>query len=214
VPFGADGVVAHRDRPTLALDLDGVVVRPPLGWNVAISRRLDTPPLPEPVPTLGLERRWRQRYWLARSALEVARYGGRQPLPGVREALARLATVRRLVVVSGRRWVVRPLVRRWLARHGLAAFVADVYLNDVALPSAQFKLWTLRRLGIGEHVDDDGATAHYLASHGAVIVYLCEWPRNRGLPYPPGVRPVPSLLALAYRLQAEAAATGRETGAR
>ena len=190
-------------RPTLALDLDGVVVRPPLGWNVAISRRLDTPPLPETVAGLGLDRRWRQRYWLARTALEFARYGGRQPLPGVRDALARLATVRRPVVLSGRRWVVRPLVRRWLARHGLAEFVADIYLNDVALPSAQFKLWTLQRLGIGEHVDDDGATAHYLASHSAVLVYLCDWPRNRGLPYPPGVQPVPSLLALAERLQVE-----------
>ena len=197
--------MANDARPTLALDLDGVIVRPPLGWNVAISRRLDMPPLPEAVPGLGLERHWRQRYWLARSALEFARYGGRQPLAGVREALARLATVRRLVVVSGRRWVVRPLVRRWLARHGLAEYVADVYLNDVALPSAQFKLWTLQRLAIGEHVDDDGATAHYLASHSAVVVYLCDWPRNRGLPYPEGVQPVPSLLALAHRLQVEAA---------
>jgi hypothetical protein len=196
--------VESDGRPTLALDLDGVIVRPPLGWNVAISRRLDTRPLPETVPMLGLDRRWGQRYWLARSALEFARYGGRQPLPGVREALARLATVRRLVVVSGRRWVVRPLVRRWLARHGLVEFVADVYLNDVALPSAQFKLWTLR-LTIGEYVDDDGATAHYLASHSAVVVYLCEWPRNRGLPYPGNVQPVPSLLALAHRLQAETA---------
>jgi hypothetical protein len=201
--------LASDPRPTLALDLDGVVVRPPLGWNVAISRRLDTPPLAETVAGLGLDRRWRQRYWLARSALEFARYAGRQPLPGVRDALARLATVRRLVVVSGRRWVVRPLVRRWLARHGLAEFVADVYLNDVALPSAQFKLWTLRRLAIGEHVDDDGATAHYIASHSAILVYLCDWPRNRGLPYPPGVEPVPSLLALARRLQAEAAGRAR-----
>jgi len=204
--------VAGDARPTLALDLDGVVVRPPLGWNVAISRRLDTPPLPEPVPTLGLERHWRQRYWLARSALEFARYAGRRPLPGVPAALARLATVRRLVVVSGRRWVVRPLVRRWLTRHGLADLVADVYLNDVALPSAQFKLWTLRRLGIGEHVDDDGATAYYLASHSPVVVYLCDWPRNRGLPYPPGVQPVPSLLALADRLQTEAAAAAGDSG--
>jgi hypothetical protein len=196
--------VASGSLPTLALDLDGVIVRPPLGWNVAISRRLDTPALPESVAGLGLERRSRQQYWLARSALEFARYTGRRPLPGVREALRRLATVRRLVVVSGRRWVVRPLVRRWLARYGLSEFVADVYLNDVALSTAQFKLWILQRLDIGEHVDDDGATAHFVASHSQVVVYLCDWPRNRGLPYPPGVQPVPSLLALAHRLQAEA----------
>jgi hypothetical protein len=189
--------------PTLALDLDGVLVRPPLGWNPAISRRLDVPPLPGTVRTVATGTRWQQNYWLLRSALEVARYSRRQPLPGVCEALPELAALRRLVVVSGRRWVVRPLVRRWLARHGLADYVADVYLNDVHLPSAQFKLWTLQRLGIGEHVDDDGATAYYLASHSPVVVYLCDWPRNRGLPYPAGVRSVRDLAEVVRCLRQE-----------
>lgn len=192
--------------PTLALDLDGVIVRPPLGWNVAIGRRLDLPVLPEAVQGIGTHTPWGRRYWLARAGFEVARYSGRSPLPGVREALPELAALRRLVVVSGRRWVVRPLVRRWLARNGLADYVADVYLNDVALPSAQFKLWTLRRLQIGEHVDDDGSTAYYLASHSAAVVYLCQWPRNRGLPYPANVRPVRDLRDLARRLREESGA--------
>lgn len=196
--------VGERSLPTLALDLDGVVVRPPLGWNVAISRRLDLPALPASARVVVQDTRWSRNYWLARSAFEVLRYGGRQPLPGVRAAIAELARYRRLVVVSGRRWVVRPLVQRWLARHGLAPYVAAVHLNEVALPSKQFKLWTLQRLGIGEHVDDDGATAYYLASHGAIVVYLCEWPRNRGLAYPPGVQPVRNLAALARRLAADA----------
>jgi len=199
--------VPDAERPFLALDLDGVIVRPPLGWNVAISRRLDARPLPVDVPGLGAHTRWGQRYWLARSAFEIARYSGRRPLPGVRAAMAELARVRQLAVVSGRRWVVRPLVRRWLERHGLAEYVAAIYLNDVALPSAQFKLWTLQRLGIGEHVDDDGATAYYLASHGAVV-YLCDWPRNRGLPYPPSVRPVRDLTDVARLLRASGSGAG------
>ncbi|MBX5490401.1 MAG: hypothetical protein IRZ14_04525 [Chloroflexi bacterium] len=186
--------------PVLGLDLDGVLVQPPLGWNVAISRRLALPRLPAEVPRLRLDTRWRQNYWLARTGLEIARYAGRRPLPGVAEALAALATVRQLEVVSGRRWVVRPLVRRWLERHGLAPYIAAVHLNDRPLASAQFKLWLLMTRGIAEHVDDDGATAYYLARHGVDAVYLCDWPRNRGLPYPPSVRRVRDLRDLASLL--------------
>lgn len=192
-------------RPSLALDLDGVIVRPPLGWNVAISRRLDARPLPARIEPATRCDRWNRAYWLLRAGLEAARYAGRQPLPGVREALTALAARRRLVVVSGRRWVVRPLVERWLARHGLRDSISALYLNDRRLPSAQFKLWMLRRLGIREHVEDDGGTAYYLASHG-ITVYLCDWPRNRDLPYPPGVERVRDLRELAAHLGAAPAA--------
>lgn len=195
--------MSQADLPPLTLDLDGVIVRPPLGRNVAISRRLDLPPLPTTIRYVDTGTRWRHTYWLLRSGLEIARYSGRRPLPGVREALAELAERRRLLVLSGRRWVVRPLVWRWLARHGLAEYVAEVHLNDAHLPSAQFKLHMAQRLGVAEHVDDDGATAYYLARHG-ITVYLCDWPRNRGLPYPPGVRPVRDLGEVASRLDAEA----------
>ena len=99
---------------------------------------------------------------------------------------------------------MRPLVWRWLRRHGLAPYIADVHLNDAHLPSAQFKLYTLRRLGATEHVDDDGATAYYLAFHGGVTVYLCDWPRNRGLPYPASVRVVRGLAGVAGALRAGA----------
>lgn len=190
------------DLPTLGLDLDGVIVRPPLGWNVAISRRLDLPPLPAEARSLVPATRWRRNYWLLRAGLEVARYSGRAPLPGALDAVRALAGVRRLVVVSGRRWVVRPLVRRWLDRHGIGSCVAAIYLNDRALRTAQFKLWTLNREQASEHADDDGATAWYLATHGRLTVYLCDWPRNRGLPYPPSVQPVADLAATAARLAA------------
>jgi hypothetical protein len=188
--------------PILGLDLDGVLVRPPLGWNMAISRRLALPPLPAEVPPLRLDTRWQRSYWLARAGFEVARYLGRRPLPGVAEALAALATVRRLEVVSSRRWLVRPLVRRWLERHGLAPYIAAIHLNDRPLRGPQFKLWLLRDRGIAEHVDDDGATAFYLASRGIATVYLCDWPRNRGLPYPAGVRRVRGLPDVAALLAA------------
>jgi phosphoglycolate phosphatase-like HAD superfamily hydrolase len=194
--------MSQPTAPILTLDLDGVIVRPPLGWNVAISRRLDVPPLPATVRRVDTSTRWRERYWLLRSGFEIARYSGRSPLPGVRGALAALAERRRLVVLSGRRWVVRPLVWRWLRRHGLAPYVAEVYLNDVHLPSAQYKLHTLQYLGATEHVDDDGATAYYLARHGGVTVYLCDWPRHRGLPYPPSVQVVRGLPDVARRLDA------------
>jgi hypothetical protein len=192
-------------KPGIGLDLDGVIVRPPLGWNVAISRRLDLPPLPTRIERPGAPVGWRRSFVLLRSALEVARYLARRPMPEVRDALAELATRRHPVVVSGRSWLVRALVERWLERYGLAPYVAAVYLNDVALPSAQFKLSVLQRLGIGEHVDDDGATALYLARHG-IAVYLCDWPRNRGLPYPTNVQPVRSLLEVPRRLQPASAA--------
>jgi hypothetical protein len=200
-PVGAATNHSSDARPVIALDLDGVIVRPPLGWNVAISRRLEVPPLPSAVERVGTDPSWRRRYWLLRAGVEAARYLGRRPLPGVVEAVAELAELRHPVVVSGRRWVVRPLVRRWLERHALARYVTGVYLNDVRLPSAQFKLWTLQRLGIAEHVDDDGATAYYLASRGAIVVYLCDWPRNRGLPYPQRVQPVRSLAEVPSRLR-------------
>ena len=195
--------MSRADLPALTLDLDGVIVRPPLGRNVAISRRLDLPPLPSPIRHVDTATRWRHTYWLLRSGFEIARYSGRQPLPGVRDALAALAERRRLLVLSGRRWVVRPLVWRWLARNGLAEYVAEVHLNDAHLPSAQFKLYTAQRLGVAEHVDDDGATAYYLARHG-LTVYLCDWPRNRSLPYPPGVRVVRNLAEVPRRLDADA----------
>src|SRR5579883_2255822 len=115
--------------PILGLDLDGVLVRPPLGWNMAISRRLALPPLPAEVPPLRLDTRWQRSYWLARAGFEVARYLGR--------------------------WLVRPLVRRWLERHGLVPYIAAIHLNDRPLRGPQFKLWLLRDRGIAEHVDDD-----------------------------------------------------------
>lgn len=182
--------------------MDGVIVAPPLGINLSISRRLHIAPLtpeetaraqPAAQPQLaGSGPFWR---WVNR-----LRYAGRRPLPGVREALAALAQRRELHIVSARSAANRPDVERWLAEHGLAEYIAAVHLNAANLAPPRFKLAVLANLGIAEHVDDDGATAYYLAMQGRVRVYLCDWPRNRGLPYPDEVRRVASLHEVARLL--------------
>jgi hypothetical protein len=45
----------------------------------------------------------------------------------------------------------------------------------------------LRTLKIEEHADDDGAITYYLAKKGIPRLYLRDWPRNVGLPYPNNV---------------------------
>jgi len=178
------------DRPLLTLDLDGVICEPILGQDVGIHRDfLDptAPPRPARVyPT-----------WL-RTPLDHLRFDLRRPVPGAREALIALGEVRRLVIVTGRR--TAPL--GWLRRHRLDALVDDVVVNRTALRSAHFKLEALRALGAREHADDDPRTAQLLARAGDVHVYLCDWPRNRDLPYDRRVERVDDLAHLARRLTA------------
>ncbi len=182
-------------KAPIGLDLDGVLCRPPLGVNLTISRRLDLPPLPEKISRPAAGSRWGQHllWWV----VDALRYTGRRPLPGVREELAALADLRTPVIVTARHARTLPLIRRWLERHGLAPFIQAVYANGTGLPSAHFKLLTLRQHRIVEHVDDDGSIVYYLARHGLRRVYLRDWPRNRGLPYPPNVLVVRSLREVA-----------------
>jgi hypothetical protein len=166
------------------MDMDGVICTPFLGRNIAISRKLAQPPLPASVREYGPE--GRRAYQRLRRRWEVVRYMGRRPLPGIREGLEALRAVRRPVLVTGRSWFARHLIQRWLERYQLAVFFEQVLPNNTDLSTAHFKLWTAQRLAHGEHVEDDGAIAYYLAAHG-VRVFLRDWPRNRGLPYPAGV---------------------------
>ncbi len=163
------------------MDLDGVICTPFLGTNIAISRKLALPPLPGQVREFGGEQR--RAYHRLRRRWEMVRYMGRRPLPGIREGLEALASVRRPVLVTGRSWFARHLIQRWLERYELARFFADVLPNNTDLSTPHFKLWTAQRLGHREHVDDDGSVAYYLA-HNGIRVFLRDWPRNRGLPYP------------------------------
>jgi hypothetical protein len=175
-------------RPLLTLDFDGVICGPPLRVNLGIHRRfLDPRGAP---PAARVPPRWLSLL------LDRPRFAFRRPLPGVREALARLARERRLIVLTGR----RTSPERWLARHGLAGFVEAVRINEDRLASAHYKLAAILELGAAEHIDDDPRTVQLLAERAASRIFLRDWPRNRDLPYAPSVTRVADLGALARLL--------------
>ena len=188
------------DRPAIMIDLDGVIARPILGRNVAISRRLNIPALPADVRLAGpapSRRSTRQALgWLSHEA----RYVGRRPLPEAREGLAAIAQYRRPLIVTGRSWLVQRSILRWLDRYGLGEYIDEVIANNTDLRAAQFKLRIARSRLIEEQIDDDGSIANYLARSGLSRVYLIDWPRNRGLPYPANVLVVRNLLEVAEHL--------------
>ena len=175
-------------RPLMTVDMDGVFCEPPLGRNLGIHRSFYDPTA-EPHPAKVYPR------WV-REPLDRLRVDFRRPMPGAREALLRLATVRRLVVVTGRRTVPT----WWLRHHDFEGIFEALYVNRSALGSAHYKQATLRRLGAVEHVEDDARTAQLLAQTTDIHVYLCDWPRNRDLALAPAVERVESLLYLAARL--------------
>lgn len=166
------------------MDMDGVICTPFLGSNIAISRKLTLPALPAQVREYTLENR--RAYQHLRRRFEFVRYMGRKPLPDVRAGLEALSSIRRPVLVTGRSWFAKHLIRYWLDRYELRQYFEDVLPNNTDLVTAHFKLWTAQRLGVTEHVDDDGSVAYFMANNG-LRVFLRDWPRNRRLPYPKGV---------------------------
>lgn len=193
---------ATAPKPPMTFDLDGVVCRPPLGVNVGISRNLHLPPLPPAVATRAVHRGRGLRGAL-RLLLHALRYLGRAPMPDARAGLLAIREFREPLLVTARSAVILPMIEAWLRRYDLRDCFGAVYANDTALRAAQFKLHRVRALGAAEHVDDDGATAYYLACHGLPRVYLRDWPRNRALPYPPTVQVVGSLIEIADHLARE-----------
>ena len=188
--------------PVFTCDLDGVLCRPPLGLNLGIGRRREKHPPEETAPPLEF-RGVNRLIWLT---VEWLRYAGRRSMPDAREGLAAIARHRKVILVSGRKELARPWVERWLRRHGLRDYIAEVRLNNTRLSTARFKLLAARQVGAREHCDDDGPTAIYLAQNGIPRVYLRRWLMNRGLPYPPNVVVVRSLLEVADDLARLAAA--------
>jgi len=193
------------DRRVLTLDFDGVIASPFFGRNLGIHRSFldpSAPPRPARVPPR----------WLG-DPLDYLRYEPRRPLAEAREALQRLASVRRLVVLTGR----RSHPGRWMRRYGLAQYIDGVVINEGVQRSPHYKLAELQRLGAREHVEDDPRTAQLLAEHG-IQVYLRDWPRNRGLTYHPKVERISDIGELATRLTAghpsssETASEDRATG--
>jgi len=174
--------------PLLTLDFDGVICRPPFGRNLGIHRTFLDPEATPPEATVYPR-------WL-NLPLDHLRFDLRAPMPGVRDTLRALRLVRRLAIVTGRRtapgW--------WLRWHRLEGLVDRVVVNDTTLKSPHFKLRALELLGADEHVDDDPRTAQLLAEASPTRVFLCDWPRNRDLPYHPRVERIRDLRELAQRL--------------
>jgi hypothetical protein len=186
--------------PELTVDMDGVLCRPILWFNFVISRDIRRPPeFREGIP--GVSHRFHRR--LVDGDLgQTLRYGWRPPLPLVREGLAELAEVRRLVLLSGRPEASREATEAWLHRHGLRDFFGDVLLNDRGLPNVSFKIMKSRERDGAEHVDDDGRVAYFLAKDAARKVFLISYAGNAGLPYPPGVQRIRSLVDAAKLIRA------------
>ena len=184
--------------PDLTVDMDGVLCRPAIWFNLVISRNIEREPDIQqpttrnktPVPLRLLDSRPSQ----------VVRYGWRKPMPRVGEGLARLAEVRRLVLVSGRPENARKATERWLAEHRLRDYFSEIVLNDRGLSNAAFKLVTLQERSVLQHVDDDGRVAYFLTKNAPRTVFLIAWRRNEGLPYPPTVYRVRDLIETADRI--------------
>src|SRR5262245_56237850 len=98
--------------PELTIDMDGVLCRPILWFNLVISRDIKRPPE-------FAERPGRPGHALSRRLANVGvgqalRYGWRPPMPFVREGLEELAQLRRLVLLSGRPEGSRGATEAWL----------------------------------------------------------------------------------------------------
>jgi len=177
--------MTSEDRPLLSFDLDGVLARPPFGRNVTIKRDLTLEPADrgathhQSTALSIVDRLLAETYYRLRYSL-------RPPMPGAAEAVAVAAERYRVIVLTARNWRGRGSTLAWLERHGMLQHLEEVVLNDSGLPSAKFKRWLAEARGIVRHIDDDAATAALLA-RGGVQVDLIDWPRNRGLDYPPGV---------------------------
>lgn len=182
--------------PELTVDMDGVLCRPVSWFNFVISRNITK------APDVSQSPRDRPRYhhWAETWFGQRIRYAWRPPMPGVRDAIASLATARRLVLLSGRPETSRNATEGWLVRQGLREYFSEVLLNDRGLPNAAFKLAVAREREVREHVDDDGRVAYFLTKDAPRTVYLIAWPGNFGLPYPSGVERVSSLRDVAARI--------------
>lgn len=188
------------EKPEIAFDLDGVICRPPLGFNLAISRSLRTQPLPAEISEREADRI--RGLHLLRYGFETLKYFGRRPLPDARDGLEAVSELRTPIIVTARNAIGRPIIERWLEIHGLRQYIADIVGNNTRLSPGQHKLRIALQRGIREHVDDDGSVAYYLARNGLERVYLREWFFNRGLPYPPNVIRVSVLPAIADDIRA------------
>jgi hypothetical protein len=148
----------------VTLDLDGVLCRPPLGFNP--GSRMDKP---RGAPGhKGLL--WRTEAW---------RYHGRRPMPGAMQALSQLDAVADWLVLTARAEAARPLTEAWFRRH--LGRVPEIRMRPHwRETSAAFKVRLIGELRPRAHFEDDPFTACWAADLGTAV-FLIDWPRNRGL---------------------------------
>ena len=180
--------------------MDGVVCRPATWLNLVVSRDLDRPLDFTHFNHSGSPSTIRRL--VDSDVVKRLRYAWRPAMPGLSVGLASLAEIRRLVLLTGRAESARQETERWLVRHRVRDYFADIVLNDRALPNAAFKLLTKQERGSKEHLDDDGRVAFFLARDAGQTVYLISWAANAGLPYPSTVRRVDSILEAARLIRA------------
>lgn len=169
----------------VSFDLDGVLAEPPFGWNPAINRDVSMQPASEQTSIRQSESRDRLGKILTHTWYRF-RYVLRPPRPGALEAVRIAAQAHPVIVLTGRHEHGRRQTQAWLEQHGFGQFVDDLIMNESRYSSARYKEAVLRARQVVVHVDDDAATAALLARNG-IAVALLDWPRNRGLEFPPGV---------------------------
>lgn len=195
-------LATKNDKPFISFDFDGVICRPPFGMNQVLGRKLSEEELPQIVreidgPALGWERRI---YLQVRGMFEDLKYLGRDPMPAAREGIIAVSQYRTPIIITGRSYMAKRIIDAWLKKYDMEEYFAAIYANNTALPTRQFKLHMLRRLNIDEHVDDDGAITYYLAKRGVKQLFLRDWPRNSGLPYPDSVQHFTNIAEIAKTL--------------
>ena len=180
---------ASSNKPLISFDFDGVVCLPPFGQNRVLGRHLHDEELPENIRMVdGPATTWQRRTYLqARGLFEDLKYLGRVPMANAREGIIEVCKYRTPVIITGRSYMAKRIIEAWLKKFDMADYFSAIYANNTALPTRQFKLYMLRRLNIQEHLDDDGAITYYLATKGIKQLFLRDWDRNQGLPYPPNV---------------------------
>lgn len=183
-------LAGSQAKPLISFDFDGVICRPPFNQNRVLGRKLHDDELPEDIRQVdGLATNLpRQVYLQVRGLFEDLKYLGRDPMPAAREGIIAVSQYRTPVIITGRSYMAKRIIDAWLKKYNMEEYFSAIYANNTALPTRQFKLYMLRRLNIQEHLDDDGAITYYLATKGISQLYLRDWDRNVGIPYPSNVQ--------------------------
>ncbi len=149
------------ERRIVTLDLDGVLCRPPFGFNPGNGR--------------GKSRDKPGRcsiLWYT----EPGRYLGRRPMPGAVEGFRKLSATYDCRVLSARAEHSSGHTRAWFEKY--FGVVPEIYLRPHWKESpAQYTVRMVQELGADAHFEDDPHTAKWIAE---VIpqVFLVDWPRN------------------------------------